>query len=209
MHTRKINGDSITVEINSCRFNDGSIYTCIIRFNCCLESFDCSLTTIISYLLFIVDGSQVRRDERSEHARNDAAGSQHERHQHCVWIQHQQLRRRVGRDDERGARRLGKRTEQIGTHTSDIADVITDVIGDHCWITRIIFLESNILTKEDDYVSFVQGLPECLVRLCRPNQHQHRQPLCRYHHRHDQTMRPTNHPIRKLILVFIFIFKKK
>jgi hypothetical protein len=48
---------------------------------------------------------------------------------------------RSGRDDEGGAGGLSKRTEKIGSHTGNISDVITDVIGNGTWVSDIIFFK--------------------------------------------------------------------
>ena len=48
---------------------------------------------------------------------------------------------RSGRHDEGGAGGLSKRTEKIGSHTGNISDVITDVIGNGTWVSDIIFFK--------------------------------------------------------------------
>jgi hypothetical protein len=45
------------------------------------------------------------------------------------------------RDDESSAGGLSKRTEKIGSHTGNISDVITDVIGNGTWVGNIIFFK--------------------------------------------------------------------
>ena len=45
------------------------------------------------------------------------------------------------RHNEGSARGLSKRTEKIGSHTGNISDVITDVIGNGSWVGNIIFFK--------------------------------------------------------------------
>ena len=44
-------------------------------------------------------------------------------------------------NDESGASGLSERTEKIGSHTGNISDVITDVIGNGTWVSDIIFFK--------------------------------------------------------------------
>ena len=46
-----------------------------------------------------------------------------------------------GGHNEGGAGGLSERTEKIGSHTGNISDVITDVIGNGTWVGNIIFLK--------------------------------------------------------------------
>jgi len=48
---------------------------------------------------------------------------------------------RSGGHNEGGAGGLSKRTEKIGSHTGNISDVITDVIGNGTWVSDIIFFK--------------------------------------------------------------------
>jgi len=48
---------------------------------------------------------------------------------------------RSGGNDESGASGLSERTEKIGSHTGNISDVITDVIGNGTWVSDIIFFK--------------------------------------------------------------------
>lgn len=57
----------------------------------------------------------------------------------------------MGGNDECGAGGLSEGSEQIGTHTSDISDVITDVVSDGSWVRWVVFLE--ILEGLSDKIS--------------------------------------------------------
>jgi len=48
---------------------------------------------------------------------------------------------RSGGHNEGSASGLSKRTEKIGSHTGNISDVITDVIGNGTWVSDIIFFK--------------------------------------------------------------------
>jgi hypothetical protein len=48
---------------------------------------------------------------------------------------------RSGGHNEGGAGGLSERTEKIGSHTGNISDVITDVIGNGTWVVDIIFFK--------------------------------------------------------------------
>jgi len=48
---------------------------------------------------------------------------------------------RSGGHNEGGAGGFSKRTEKIGSHTGNISNVITDVIGNSSWVGNIIFFK--------------------------------------------------------------------
>ena len=48
----------------------------------------------------------------------------------------------MGGDDKGCASRLSERTEEIGTHASNITNVITDVVSDGAWVVGAVLLET-------------------------------------------------------------------
>ena len=77
----------------------------------------------------------------NERGENTAGGDQQREH-HVTPLGVQLLRH--GGDDQRSARGLGEGAEQIGAHTGDITDVITDVIGNDSGVARIILGNASL-----------------------------------------------------------------
>ena len=81
-------------------------------------------------------------EELADEGGDDANGSHNEREVDgivCVrdfWA--------GGGDDEGGAGGLSKGTEKIGAHTSDVTNVITDVVSDGAWVLGGVFGEGSV-----------------------------------------------------------------
>lgn len=101
--------------------------------------------------VFRDDGVEVGGDERDGHADKDTDGgdSQGKADGSPASVT---KTGGLGGDDEACTGGFGKRTKEIGTHTSDITDVVTNVIGDGCGVAGGVLREvlndltSNIST---------------------------------------------------------------
>lgn len=54
------------------------------------------------------------------------------------------------RNDESSTGGLGKRPEEIGAHTSDVTDIITDVVSDAGRVARIVLVETVVVLASGD-----------------------------------------------------------
>ena len=93
-------------------------------------------------VFLVLDDDEVRGDERSDHAHNDTRSGDHDGEDKVTPVLVKVGR--LGRDDHGSASRLGERSEKIGSHTGDITDVVTNVIGNDGGVTRIILRDVEL-----------------------------------------------------------------
>merc|ERR1719362_368641 len=96
----------------------------------------------------VLGRGHVRGNEGGKEANNNAAGSEHERVAHGRPVVGSSEAVSVdapsgseggeGGDDKRSASGLGEGTEQVGAHTGNVSDVVTDVVGDDGGVSWVV-----------------------------------------------------------------------
>ena len=76
-------------------------------------------------------------EENGEEGSNNTSGGDHEWEVKSIWL-HDQLVG-GGRNDEGGAGGLSEGSEKISSHTGNVTNVVTDVIGNSSWVAWVIF----------------------------------------------------------------------
>mmetsp|Transcript_4008 Transcript_4008/g.7351 ORF Transcript_4008/g.7351 Transcript_4008/m.7351 type:complete len:763 (+) Transcript_4008:662-2950(+) len=89
-----------------------------------------------------LDGSDVSGDEAGEEARKEACNADQDREVHRGVVNSQVLA--LSTEDESSARGLSERTEEVGSHSRDVSDIVTDVVSDNSRVARIIFFPALV-----------------------------------------------------------------
>ena len=97
-------------------------------------------------------GRESAGDERADEAHEDADGRDSDGEDHGVPAAGHAD---GGSEDEGGAGSFGERSEEIGTHTGHISNVVSDVVGDGGGVARV------ILGDAVDNLLFLCGCGQC------------------------------------------------
>ena len=90
---------------------------------------------------------KVRREKVRHEAGDEPGGAEHDGERHRREVDGEVLGLRA--ENKRGARGLGERTEKVCAHTSNITDVITDIVSDHSGVAGIVLVPVVVdLTSE-------------------------------------------------------------
>eukprot|EP00756_Hemistasia_phaeocysticola_P031146 Hpha_TRINITY_DN16334_c0_g1::TRINITY_DN16334_c0_g1_i2::g.57871::m.57871 len=80
-----------------------------------------------------------QHEQRSDHACNHTETGHQDREQEPAEVQ----LRAVSRHNKGRARRLTERTEQVTAHTRDVADIVTDAVGDHTGVALVVLRQTG------------------------------------------------------------------